>query len=59
MVAKGFEIVKVVEVAGEGMPRARDEWVDIMEFWSERLGRKMPVKGVFEVLGGGSMFQQT
>ncbi|KLO09755.1 hypothetical protein SCHPADRAFT_813738, partial [Schizopora paradoxa] len=43
--------------AGESMPRSRDEWAPIMEFWSQRLTRRAPqadgVEGLYEVLSSG------
>ncbi|KAI0267475.1 hypothetical protein BC834DRAFT_968968 [Gloeopeniophorella convolvens] len=48
---RAFSRVVDVRVAGEGMPRARDEWRPIMELWSERLGRRQG-DGLYEVMTG-------
>ena len=39
------------------MPRSRDEWAPIMEFWSQRLGRRAPQDSgdLYEVLSGGGL----
>jgi len=50
---KGFTTVVDVEKSGEGMPRSRDEWHPIMQFWSERLGRRQ-VDGLYEVMTGAN-----
>jgi len=43
--------------AGEYMPRSRDEWAPIMQFWSQRLTRRSPqadgVEGLYEILSSG------
>jgi len=38
--SKGFDNVIHEKVAGEGMPRSRDEWEIIMRFWSDNLSRR-------------------
>jgi hypothetical protein len=40
-VKRGFKEVEVVYRKGQGedMPRGRDEWIEIMRFWSKNLGR--------------------
>jgi hypothetical protein len=45
--------VKEMAVNGDGMPKSKDEWGGVMEFWSERLGRRMEMgegEGIFEVV---------
>ncbi|KAK4698679.1 hypothetical protein P7C70_g7594, partial [Phenoliferia sp. Uapishka_3] len=53
---KGFENVQEVTLArGEGMPRGRQEWEEIMRFWAANLGNRSAIefeKGVYEVRGG-------
>ena len=49
---KGLSNLKEVKLSGDGMPRSRDEWHPIMEFWSQRLSKR-PVGGLYEVLSGG------
>ncbi|TDL25536.1 hypothetical protein BD410DRAFT_813314 [Rickenella mellea] len=49
---KGYESVRDVACAGEGMPRARDEWLPVMQFFSEKLARRV-VGDVYEVLSSG------
>lgn len=51
---KGYTDVREVKVAGgEGMPRSRDEWENVMRFWSDRLSRRAPGgSGLYEVLTG-------
>ena len=46
-----FSSVREVKLGGDGMPRSRDEWHPIMEFWSQHLSRRQ-ADGVYEVLGG-------
>jgi hypothetical protein len=48
---KGFTRVIDVKKSGEGMPRSKDEWYPIMEFWSERLPRQQS-EGLYEVITG-------
>lgn len=48
-----FSNVREVKLSGDGMPRSRDEWLPIMEFWSQRLSKRK-VEGAYEVLGGMS-----
>jgi hypothetical protein len=50
---KGFSQLKEVKLSGIGMPRSRDEWQPIMEFWSQRLSKR-PVEGLYEVLSGAT-----
>ncbi|PAV16181.1 phospholipase carboxylesterase [Pyrrhoderma noxium] len=41
---------------GESMPASKEEWEPVMEFWSQRLRRRMPGgadDGLYEVLSGG------
>ena len=39
--------------SGESMPASREEWTPVMEFWSERLGkRKVEDAGLYEVVTG-------
>ncbi|KAI0317979.1 hypothetical protein OF83DRAFT_1057625 [Amylostereum chailletii] len=52
---KGFSDVREVRRSGEGMPRSKDEWAPIMQFWSERLGRRQ-VEGLYEVMSGTNSF---
>ena len=53
--SKGFTHVKqAVKPGGQGeesMPRSRDEWEPIMQFWSEILGRRLG-DGLYEVMTG-------
>ncbi|KAI9460683.1 Alpha/Beta hydrolase protein [Boletus coccyginus] len=50
--SKGFtDIRQVVKQGEESMPRSRDEWEPIMQFWSEVLGRRMG-DGLYEVMTG-------
>ncbi|KAL8280142.1 hypothetical protein RQP46_007472 [Phenoliferia psychrophenolica] len=53
---KGFENVQEVSLGrGEGMPRGRQEWEEIMRFWAANLGNRSAIefeKGVYEVRGG-------
>lgn len=47
-----FEWVKDVRLgASGGMPRSREEWHPVMEFWSQRLGKRA-AEGLYEVLSG-------
>ena len=48
---KGFTMVVDVQKSGVGMPCSKDEWHPIMQFWSERLGRRQ-VDGLYEVMTG-------
>jgi len=50
---KGYEAVREVKVRGsEGMPRSKEDWHEIMRFWSEVLERRQ-VGGLYQVLSGG------
>ncbi|KAH8117940.1 hypothetical protein DFH11DRAFT_1571519 [Phellopilus nigrolimitatus] len=50
--ARLFVWAKEVELAvGESMPASREEWEPVMEFWSQRLGKRTG-EGLYEVLGG-------
>jgi hypothetical protein len=53
--SKGFaraqEVVKSGGQGEESMPRSRDEWKPVMQFWSEVLGRRMG-NGLYEVMTG-------
>ena len=53
--SKGFSHTRQVTKPGdqveESMPRSRDEWEPIMQFWSETLGRRMG-DGLYEVMTG-------
>lgn len=53
---KGYEDVREVKVAGgEGMPRSRDEWENVMRFWSGRLSHRGPSgSGLYEVMKGAT-----
>ena len=47
---KGFTNVQEVKGGkGDGMPRSRAEWEDIMRFWSENLSRQQ-IDGLYEVM---------
>jgi predicted esterase len=49
---KGFSHIKeVIKPGQEGMPRSKDEWEPIMQFWSQRLAR-LAGEGLYEVLSG-------
>lgn len=48
---KCFVWVREVKLTGDGMPRSRDEWRLIMEFWSQRLSKRQG-EGLYEVLSG-------
>jgi len=48
---KCFSAVKEIKAPGDGMPRSREEWHPIMEFWSQRLSRR-PVEGLYKVMSG-------
>ena len=50
---KGFTTVVDVQKSGVGMPCSKDEWYPIMQFWSERLGRRQ-VDGLYEVMTGAN-----
>lgn len=50
---KGFGVVKELKLSGQGMPRSKDEWYPIMEFWSQRLSRRQ-IGGLYEVMSGTS-----
>lgn len=40
--------------SGESMPASREEWTPVMEFWSERLGKRTGQEGgLYEVVSGG------
>ncbi|KAF9506885.1 hypothetical protein BS47DRAFT_1374025 [Hydnum rufescens UP504] len=40
--------------AAEGMPRSKDEWAGIVEFWGRVLGSRMPeMEGLHPVISGG------
>ncbi|KAF8452503.1 hypothetical protein L210DRAFT_3518806 [Boletus edulis BED1] len=53
--SKGFtQIRQVIKPGGQGeesMPRSRDEWEPVMQFWSEMLGRRIG-DGLYEVMTG-------
>ena len=55
--SKGFTHVRQVVKPGtqgeESMPRSRDEWEPVMQFWSEVLGRRMG-DGLYEVMTGST-----
>ncbi|THG93809.1 hypothetical protein EW145_g8273 [Phellinidium pouzarii] len=45
-----FEAMKATRLgAGESMPASQEEWWPVMEFWSQRLGRRTG-EGLYEVL---------
>lgn len=46
-------ITEVKRGGDDGMPRSKDEWTPIMEFWSRHLGRRQ-VEGLYEVMTGTS-----
>lgn len=52
---KGFSDAKEVRVGGaEGMPRSKEEWARIIEFWSRVLASRMPeMEGLHPVISGG------
>jgi predicted esterase len=48
--SKGFILVRDTKIAGNGgMPRSRDEWLPIMSFWSDVMGRR-GMSGAYEVV---------
>jgi len=50
--SKGFtNIRQIVKQGEESMPRSRDEWEPVMQFWSEVLGRRMGDE-LYEVMTG-------
>lgn len=53
--SKGFsrvtQLVKPGNQGEESMPRSRDEWEPVMQFWSQVLGRRMG-DGLYEVMTG-------
>ena len=48
---KCFVWVREVQLGGDGMPRSRDEWRLIMEFWSQKLNKRQG-DGLYEILTG-------
>lgn len=51
---KGYENIQEVKGApGEGMPRSKEEWEDIMKFWNSFLSRRTG-SGLYEVLAGSA-----
>jgi hypothetical protein len=57
---KGYSSVREVSISGDGsdaMPKGRGEWEGIMEFWSQRLSRRLEGDDgdtAYEVVGGSS-----
>ncbi|KAI5122934.1 hypothetical protein M0805_007612 [Coniferiporia weirii] len=52
MLRRLFAWMKEVQLdAGESMPASREEWEPVMEFWSQRLGKRT-VEGLYEVMSG-------
>lgn len=53
--SKGFtqisQVIKPGSQGEESMPRSRDEWEPVMQFWSKVLGRRMG-DGLYEVMTG-------
>jgi len=48
--SKGYVAVRDIKIAGSGgMPRSRDEWYPIMQFWSEMMGRR-ELSGAHEII---------
>ncbi|KDQ19368.1 hypothetical protein BOTBODRAFT_27952 [Botryobasidium botryosum FD-172 SS1] len=55
---KGYGAVREAEVRGSGgMPRSKEDWQEIMRFWSEVLGRRQ-AGDLYEVLSGGPSQQK-
>lgn len=52
---KGFSKTNEVRFPGqEGMPRSKEEWAKIVEFWSRMLSSRLPeMEGLHPVLSGG------
>lgn len=52
---KGFSAVNEARFAGqEGMPRSKEEWAKVVEFWSRVLSARMPdMDGLHPVISGG------
>jgi len=51
---KAFALVRQMKLGSkgnEGMPMSKEEWQPIMEFWSEKLGRRQ-MEGLYEVMTG-------
>jgi len=51
---KGFSDLKVVEAsAGGGMPKSKEEWSDVIQFWGRVLISSMPdIEGLHSVISG-------
>lgn len=53
---RGFTALNDVRIPGQegSMPKGKEEWIKIIEFWSRMLGlREMEMEGVYPVLSGG------
>lgn len=50
---KGFEDVKEIKIAGEGMPRSKAEWAGVMMFWGRVLSMRQEMEGLYPVISGG------